>query len=74
MTGFASRSGSGRGVPGTRLGAAAERCVRERFLHDRHLAEWVELVAAEVLERDGAEVSPRTRLSSPARVDAGPVR
>jgi hypothetical protein len=54
MTGFASRSGSGRGVPGTRLGAAAERCVRERFLHDRHLAEWVELIAAEVLERDGA--------------------
>ncbi len=31
-----------------RLGAAAERRVRERFLHDRHLAEWVELFAAAV--------------------------
>lgn len=57
-----------------RLGAAAERRVRERFLHDRHLAEWVELVAAEVLQRDGGETSPRTRVSPPARVQADSVR
>ena len=31
-----------------RLGATAERRVRERFQHDRHLAEWVELVGAVV--------------------------
>lgn len=34
-----------------RLGAAARRRVRERFLHDRHLADWLEMLRTVVLER-----------------------
>jgi trehalose synthase len=41
----------------SRLGAFAQRRVRERFVHDRHLAEWVELLAAKVLEHDGTKTS-----------------
>jgi trehalose synthase len=57
-----------------RLGVAAERRVRERFLHDRHLAEWVELLAAEVQERNGTQTSPRSRLTTAARPSAGQAR
>jgi trehalose synthase len=57
-----------------RLGLAAEERVRARFLHDRHLADWVELVAAEVLEREGEATSPSTRVSSAARIHAGSAR
>jgi trehalose synthase len=57
-----------------RLGAAAERSVRERFLHDRHLAEWIELLAAEVQEKQGAKASPRTRVRPEARAYAGAAR
>jgi trehalose synthase len=56
------------------LGIAAQERVRERFLHDRHLADWVELVAAEVLEREGEATSPRTRVSSAASSHAGSAR
>lgn len=50
-----------------RLGLAAEERVRERFLHDRHLAEWVELLAAEVEEHRGSMPSARRRASSLGR-------
>jgi trehalose synthase len=56
------------------LGAAAERRVRERFLHDRHLAEWVELASAEVSERAGGETAASTRVSPSAQSAAGPAR
>jgi trehalose synthase len=72
--GAAVREALGDRDEARRCGAAAERRVRERFLHDRHLAEWLELVAAEVLERDGAKTSARTRVSSPAPVHADSVR
>ena len=36
-----------------RLGACAQSRVRARFLHDRHLSDWLELLGAVVLERDG---------------------
>lgn len=47
--------------------AAAEQRVRERFQHDRHLAEWVELVGALVLERERSRSSASTHVSSPLR-------
>jgi trehalose synthase len=57
-----------------RFGAAAEHRVRERFLHDRHLAEWMELLAAELQERNGVRTSPRTRVTSAAHDSAGSSR
>jgi trehalose synthase len=49
-----------------RLGASARRRVRERFLHDRHLAEWLELLGSVVLER--GDVRARRTQRPPGRV------
>ncbi len=36
----------------SRLGTAARRTVRDRFLHDRHLADWLALLGRLVMEHD----------------------
>jgi trehalose synthase len=48
-----------RGEAG-RLGAAAKERVREHFLPDRHLAEWVEFAAGEVLTRENGTLQAQS--------------
>jgi trehalose synthase len=48
----------------SQLGAAARERVRDRFLHDRHLAEWVELLTAEVRESEGSGAAAEASFST----------
>lgn len=47
-----------------RLGGAARRRVRECFLHDRHLAKWLELLRTVLLEQGAVRGARRTSFAA----------